>query len=132
MSKAVDLSGGWDGIYNYPRTFPSAAFTATLVDSGGILTGETTELSGQRHDRGQTLHALIDGTRGGNAVQFVKTYDDIRRARSPIFYRGMVNGDKTEINGNWEIPGMWSGTFIMVRRIAIEVAVEREVAEPVS
>jgi hypothetical protein len=111
VSGADDLSGGWDGIYNYPHTAPPTAFTATLRDAAGVIVGETTEPD----DRGGTRHALLDGARQGSAVHFVKSYDDQNRDYGSVRYSGTVNGEGTEITGRWDIPGAWSGTFIMVR-----------------
>ena len=131
MSGADDLSGGWSGIYNYPRTLRPTAFTATLRDSGGLLAGETTEPGQERHDRGITLHALLDGSREGNAISFIKTYDDPARAHYAVFYTGTVNAEGTEISGRWDIPGVWSGTFIMVRPVGEEERSEARTGETV-
>lgn len=131
MSGADDLSGGWDGIYNYPRAMRPNAFTATLRDSAGLLAGETSEPSQDREDRGAILHALIEGSREGSAVRFVKTYDTASRAHYAIFYSGTVNGEGSEISGRWDIPGVWSGTFIMVRRVGDEETAQANIAETV-
>jgi hypothetical protein len=131
VSGADDLSGGWDGIYNYPRAMRPNAFTATLRDSAGLLAGETSEPSQEREDRGVILHALIAGSREGSTVRFVKTYDAPSRAHYAVFYSGTVNGEGTEINGRWDIPGVWSGTFIMVRQVGDEAAAEAKIAETV-
>lgn len=109
MGDAADLGGDWDGIFNYPRALPPTAFTATLRDHGGVLTGETSEPG-----REGTLFALIEGRREGSGVTFVKVYDD--HHAKPIHYAGTLNADATEITGTWHIPGDWSGTFMMMRR----------------
>jgi hypothetical protein len=131
VSAADDLSGGWDGIYNYPRGHRPNAFAATMRDSHGLLAGEISEPSQEPHDRGAILHALLEGSREGSTVRFVKTYDDPSRAHYAIFYGGTVNGEGTEITGRWDIPGVWSGTFIMVRQVGDEERAEAEIAETV-
>jgi hypothetical protein len=132
MSGADDLSGGWDGIYNYPRGRPPTAFAATLRDVAGMIVGETSEPATLPGERGSVLHALLEGSREGGTVRFVKTYDERGYARrNAVLYTGTVNGEGTEISGRWEIPGNWSGTFIMVRRSGKEEAVETKIAETV-
>ena len=131
MSAADDLSGAWDGIYNYPRGHRPNAFAATLRDAHGLLAGEISEPSQERGDRGAILHALLEGSREGSTVRFVKTYDDPSRAHYAIFYSGTVNGEGTEITGRWDIPGVWSGSFIMVRQVSDEERAEAKIAETV-
>ncbi len=120
---ADDLSGQWTGIFNYPRGLPPTGFTATLRDMGGVLTGETAE---PRHDGGATLTAMIDGTRTGLAVTFVKIYDALDGEHDSVRYEGTVDAGGQEITGRWDIPGVWSGTFIMVRDAGVAAADERE------
>ncbi|MDB5707310.1 MAG: hypothetical protein JWN66_4426 [Sphingomonas bacterium] len=131
MSGADDLSGGWDGIFNYPRGYRPNAFTATLRDAGGFLTGETTEPSQDQCDRNAVLHAWLEGRRDGTAVMFVKSYDDPKRAHYAVHYDGSVTPDGNEINGRWNIPGVWSGTFIMVRKAGKTEEAEQKIAETI-
>ena len=132
MSGADDLSGGWDGIYNYPHTRRPTAFTATLRDVAGAIVGETSEPETLPGGRGSVLHALLEGSREGASVRVTKTYDEPGYARrNPVLYTGTVNGEGTEINGRWEIPGNWSGTFIMVRQAREEETTEVKTAETV-
>jgi len=114
MADPLDVTGYWDGIFNYPRTMPPNAFTADLREDHGRIVGETCEPSDSPHDQASELHALIEGMRSGADVTFTKFYDSTRRL-DPIAYRGTLSADATEINGTWSIPGNWSGTFIMVR-----------------
>lgn len=131
MSGADDLSGGWDGIFNYPRGRRPNAFTATLRDDGGFLTGETTEPSDGVNDSSAVLHAWLEGRREDSIVTFVKSYDDPARAHYTVHYAGSITPDGTEISGHWDIAGRLSGTFIMVRRAGRTEAVERRIAETV-
>lgn len=78
------------------------------------------------------MHGMIEGERTGDVVRFVKTYDDPGRLTTPVQYSGEVNADGTEISGSWEIPGHWSGSFLMMRAKTDAIVVERETAEPVT
>jgi hypothetical protein len=128
---ASDLSGRWDGIFNYPGGHGSNTFVAVLRDSGGLLTGETSEPSDEWSDHDTTLIAWLEGRHDGASVTFVKAYDDPNRADYTVSYRGSVSPDGNEINGIWDIPGIWSGIFIMIRPLGEAETVELEVAEPV-
>ena len=117
MSGADDLSGEWRGLYNYPAAQPPTEFTATLQDAGGVLSGHTVEPS----LRGVTITARIDGRRAGTAVTFNKLYDDQRDGDyDTVAYQGAVDAEGLEITGRWTIPGVWSGSFIMVRERGVE------------
>lgn len=106
-----DLTGRWDGIYNYPRTRPPTGYVALLGDRDGALTGEIEEVS----EAGEPLAAVLDGERVGSQVRFTKRYDDVERAYYAVDYEGGLSAEGDEITGEWTIPGVWSGTFIMVR-----------------
>ena len=131
MSDAKDLSGGWDGIFNYADGHPPNVFAAILRDIGGVLTGETTEPSDDDGDHAETLHAWIEGQHEGAAVTFVKSYDDPARADYVVQYSGSATPDGTEISGTWDIVGIRSGTFIMVRKAGQAEEVDLKVAETV-
>ena len=74
-------------------------------------------------------HAVIEGSREGNLVRWVKVYDDLGRATP--HYQGTVHSDGDEIEGTWHIPGNWSGTFMMMRRRKGRAAETRQVGEVV-
>lgn len=112
MNPTADLSGDWRGLFNYPAAQPPTEFTAILHDAGGSLSGGTVEPG----LRGGTVTARIDGRRTGQAVTFMKLYDDDRNGDyDTVAYHGEVDADGTEIAGRWTIPNVWSGSFIMVR-----------------
>ena len=119
---ADDLSGDWRGIFNYPGAAgPPTEFTASLRDAGGLLTGETVEPTPYAF----ALAARIDGRRSGSAVTFNKLYDEVDAGGyDQVAYRGEVDADGLEITGRWTIPGVWSGTFIMVRDKGVEEKAE--------
>lgn len=125
------MTGRWDGIFNYPHDLPPNGFTATLIEQGGAITGETEEVGDTDPGEGETLHALIDGTRIGSAVNFTKHYDRVDRAPFPVRYDGTLSPEGDEIAGEWTIPGIWSGTFIMVRQIGAVEEVGQVVAAEV-
>ena len=122
----LDLTGRWSGIYNYPHSMPPTPFEAVIRDSGGFIAGETTEPGRD----GGTLNALIEGHRQGSGVRFAKIYDEAPRPAYRVDYAGTIADGGDEIHGRWQIPGNWSGTFLMVREGgAEEEAAERESAE---
>lgn len=123
---AVNLSGEWHGIFNYPAAGPPTEFTATLSDAGGVLTGSTVEPSLY----GATITARVDGRRQGSAVTFMKLYDhDGGGTYDAVAYQGSVDPEGVEITGRWTIPGNWSGSFIMVREKGADAAADAEAAD---
>jgi len=124
-----DLSGRWSGIYSYPARFPPNSFEATISDSGGLITGEISQPGEFFEPPGTVQHAIIEGRREGSSVSFLKFYDDL--ARPTPHYRGTVKPGGDEIEGEWTIPGDWSGTFLMVRGPRTAEAAERAVGEEV-
>ena len=125
-----DLSGDWIGIYNYPDTYPPTQFQALLRDDGGRITGETRERD-ELFTGGKDLRALIDGSRDGDILTFVKIYEDEAFNSEIVRYEGQIQPDGTEISGHWEVPGIWAGTFIMMREGGAEESVERKVGETI-
>jgi hypothetical protein len=123
-----DLTGVWDGMFSYPRVHPPTLFTAVMMELGVSISGSTHEVSSIGELSGQTLEAAIDGARSGDAIRFTKTYDASTPGHtSPVSYEGVLSPDGTEIEGEWSIPGTWSGKFIMVRSGgAAEAAEERQ------
>ena len=124
---SVDLSGEWIGIYNYPHSAPPNEFSASLRDHGGLVTGETSE----PNPKGGSLHAVIEGNREGGRLVFTKIYDDLEFSTDPIRYDGRIDPGGDEIEGKWTIPGVLSGTFLMVRGARAEEKVEEQVSEEV-
>ena len=122
-----DLSGDWFGMYNYPHGGPPTRFEATVRDHGGAITGETAEPDLQR-EPSPTLHPDNEGTHDGERLRFTKFYDDLEFSPEPILYDGRIDRSGDEIEGGWTIPGVWSGTFLMVRGARREEAVAQEVA----
>ena len=107
-----NLTGIWNGLYTYSDG-RSISFVATLIDGGGSLTGTTHESASSG---GATLCASVTGAHSDGAVTFTKTYDRPSFFyRSPIFYRGALSSDGTEIEGRWTIHRLWSGKFLMIR-----------------
>jgi hypothetical protein len=131
MSKEAryDLSGQWSGIYNYPARFPPNPFEATLRDAAGLITGEITQPGEFFEPAGTVQHAVIEGRCEGSLLTFVKFYDDL--SRPTPHYRGTIMEGGEEIEGEWTIPGDWSGTFLMIRGSGASEALERKVTEEV-
>jgi hypothetical protein len=120
-----NLTGVWNGLYTY-RDGRSTSFVATLIESGGSLSGTTHEPD-TRGTPGAVLYATLTGARSDLAVTFVKTYErpDIFH-RSSVRYEGVLNGENTEIEGRWTIMRFWSGKFLMVRSPGQEMKAERK------
>lgn len=123
-----DLTGEWSGIYNYPALYPPNSFEASIRDSGGIITGVIRQ-PGEFFERSGIQHAVIEGSREGNLVRWVKLYDDLGRATP--HYQGTIHPDGDEIDGTWHIPGDWSGTFLMIRRRTERASEARKVTEKI-
>lgn len=131
MSDDANLSGKWSGFYNYPGGRPPTQFEAELLDTVGLLSGETREEGDSPDCFGETLQAVLDGRRDGDRVAFTKRYDDLRRAYYATAYEGVLAPDGNEIEGRWTVPGIWSGTFLMVRHAGATQAEEKKVSEEV-
>lgn len=124
-----DLSGQWSGIFNYPSMFPPNSFEATIRDAGGVITGLITQPREVFDAPGAPRQAVIEGSRSGSTLSFVKIYDDLERPTP--HYHGTIQPGGDEIEGEWTIPGDWSGTFLMIRGSRAGESVERRVSEKV-
>ena len=122
-----DLSGRWTGIFSYPSLLPPNSFEAEIRDVGGLISGVITQPREVFEPSGPDRQAMIDGRREGGEVTFVKFYDDLERPTP--HYHGRIQADGDEINGEWTIPGDWSGTFIMIREGNAAATAERRVGE---
>lgn len=126
-ANAQDLTGIWQGLYTYADG-RSVSFVATLIESGGALTGTTHEPCVSGRAAGGTLFATLAGTRQGDTVSFRKTYEGDVPGYGAVDYVGMLNSDASEIEGRWIILGVWSGKFLMIRPIRASTSTENEVA----
>ena len=120
-----DLTGEWSGIYSYPRWLPPNTFEASIRDAGGVISGVIRQPGEIIEAPGIVQHSVIEGNRSGGLVRWVKIYDDLDRATPHYAGRILAGGD--EIEGEWHIPGDWSGTFMMMRRRSDEAQAERKV-----
>lgn len=120
-----NLTGVWNGLYSY-RDGHATPFVATLIESGGSLSGTTHEPSATG-GAGAMLLASLAGDRSDSAVTFTKTYERPDALhRSAIRYEGALNGEGTEIEGRWIIMRFCSGRFLMVRSPGQEIKAERK------
>ena len=124
-----DLSGHWTGLFSYPSLYPSNTFEAVIRDSGGLITGVITQPREVMEPVGPPQQAVIDGSRTGSTLRFIKIYDDLTRATP--HYHGTIQPGGDEIEGEWTIPGNWSGTFLMIRGSKAGAAIERRISEKV-
>ena len=126
---AMDLSGDWTGVFDYGlETQDAVPFTATLMDVGGVVWGETQEPNTFAPNAGPELIAEVSGTRSGLEVHFRKAYCGKPRGGAyPIHYTGHISAGGKRIEGQWRInvPGVpFSGPFVMTRVPGIEVTHE--------
>jgi hypothetical protein len=126
------LTGVWHGIYSYPHDQPPVSFVATLIEHGGTVSGTTHEPCPAWVGPNEILCATLAGSRRDRAVDFVKAYNPASIPfDSPIVYEGTLNGDGTEIEGRWIIPGVLAGKFLMVRSAGAAETIARKIAERV-
>jgi hypothetical protein len=127
VNQAHDLSGRWIGIYNYPHTWPPIEFETELSDTAGLVTGSTTETGAPWEPSGSVVKAAIQGRREESKVRFSKVYDDDSVNDLWVEYEGAISIDGNEIEGQWTVPGEWSGSFMMVRQAGQRATVEAHI-----
>lgn len=125
----MDLSGDWTGVFDYGLEGRDAVpFTATLMDVGGVVWGETQEPNTFAQDAGDELTAEVSGTRSRLEVHFRKAYlGSPKGGRDPIHYTGHISAGGKRIEGQWRInvPGVpFGGPFVMTRITGVEVTRE--------
>ncbi|MBR0846161.1 hypothetical protein JQ543_00285 [Bradyrhizobium diazoefficiens] len=127
---SIDLTGVWDGTFMQPGV-GMITFMATLVETGGALSGRVTEPCMMATCPISTHHAAIAGQRAGSAVSFVKRYEPPGFGYASVTYEGSVNAEATEIDGRWRLPGA-SGAFLMIRagKTAQAVTTEKRAKAP--
>ena len=102
-----DLTGQWSGIYNYPALYPPNTFEAVIRDVGGAITGEIEQPGEFFEPPGIVQHAMIEGSREGSSVRFVKILRRPRPADAALSWRHPAR--RRRDRGEWTIPGNWSG-----------------------
>lgn len=127
----TSLTGVWHGLYTYPGYGQPVYFVATLIDSGGSLSGTTHESEIGELGAPLTLYAGIAGSIQGASVVFTKTYDGSGGWTHQVAYDGMLNGERTEIEGRWTIRAKASGRFLMIRSRGVTETIVREAFEKV-
>ena len=120
-----DLSGQWDGHFDYPSGFgPRTPFLASVDQTGGRISG--TIIEPDLYGSAAPASATIEGVVAGDTVDFTKIY---RKASSvydnPVDYVGRVDETGNRITGVWSLLDI-NGLFEMTRQAAIERTVERE------
>jgi len=125
-----NLGGAWNGLYFYAGYPEPVSFVALLIDVGSHFSGSIHEYEGIISEQRILLYASVDGEREGSRVSFLKTYDGTGGWKHTVRYEGALNGDATEIAGQWHVGG-GSGAFIMTRAGAVEEAEIRKAVEPI-
>ena len=74
------------------------------------------ELSNNGPSKGQALCATVSGARDGAVVRFTKEYPPETAGHGrAVIYKGLLSADGLQIEGEWTVPGSWSGKFLMIR-----------------
>jgi hypothetical protein len=130
MAGDNNLGGAWNGLYFYGWIPEPVSFVALLIDLGTSFSGSIHEYEGLISEQRILLYASVDGLREGALISFLKTYDGTGGWKHTVRYEGVLNGDATEIAGQWYVDGE-TGRFIMARAGAVEEAEIRKAVEPV-
>lgn len=128
----LDMTGLWHGTYSYvDYASETTPFVANIVDGGGHLSGTIMEPSAYEEEEfggGEEVEAVIEGARGGQAVDFTKTYQGVVWNHS-VDYVGKLSADGQTVTGMWSVESL-DGTFEMHRDVNLdELAVQEEEAE---
>lgn len=125
----LDMTGLWHGTYSYvDHARETTPFAANILDEGGHLSGTIIEPSHGEEQLfgGDDVEAVIAGARGGQAVDFTKTYQGVSWFHS-VDYVGRLSADGRTVTGMWSVDTV-DGTFEMHRdaRLAGLAAQEQE------
>lgn len=110
-----NLTGVWNGQYDYAFGYEPVGFMATLIEAGTGFSGGVTETAPDRTGAPLDLFAVIDGRREGHSVNFTKTYGGSGGWEHIVEYEGTLSPDGNEIEGEWRVPGAMNGRFMMIR-----------------
>ena len=114
----MDVSGFWTGEYAYDSVKGlKVEFKAGLVQTGAILSGDTTEENTFADQCGQILIAELFGKVSAQNVSFTKAYKNGPPGQEKILYQGSISDDGSLITGTWTIMSRWTGSFRMTREI---------------
>lgn len=132
MTAKESLTDIWHGLYTYASQPEPVYFVATLIQSGMLLMGTTHESAEGRTGAPLTLFASLDGRLDQDIVTFTKIYDGSHGWHHQVAYEGLLNGERTEIEGHWRIaPGNGQmgarGRFLMIRSSGASEAAVRGV-----
>jgi hypothetical protein len=132
MSDTNDnLTGVWNGRYDYRHSLDPVGFMATIIDSGASLSGGVSETCVDADGIVVDLFATLSGRRSGSSVSFTKTYDASSGWNHSVEYDGRLSADGNEIEGEWRIPGKAHGRFLMVRPDRKTAEAEQKIEEKV-
>jgi hypothetical protein len=135
MDRNDSLTGVWQGLYSYPpeAKMRESHFVATLFDTGGLLGGTIHENMNRLNGSVTPANASVDGRCDGDHVHFVKSYDGTGCLTHQVHYDGVLNADRTKVEGTWTIFsirwGRQGGRFLMVRDRPLASAAKAEAFE---
>ncbi len=129
QKSSENISGFWTGVYDYPRNYKQPVpFNVILTEDSNILRGEIIEPNTMSPVQNKGLFASLSGTRQGQNINFLKTYEGVPKASHSLLYEGTLDASHTKIEGMWrsvEHPS-WSGPFVMNRSSGKEERVEEK------
>ena len=127
MAAAANVGGLWMGSYSYPEGLgPTTPFLARIEDRDGALSGTIIEPNLQGY-LGDSVEAVIRGSRHGVQVDFTKVYDGAADFAHAIDYVGRLSEDGNRISGVWSLEDL-DGSFEMYREAVWEEVEEQEAA----
>jgi hypothetical protein len=129
MDEGFDtLSGQWIGRYEYKRGARPVAFEADITEDQGWLSGQISEPNSFRPGMGHILNATLTGTRTGDDVQFIKSYQGFAQ-HGALIYSGTANSVLNRIEGRWHFSDLpsWDGRFVMMRKPRAAARAARDV-----
>jgi hypothetical protein len=112
-ARAGDLTGVWEGYYEYGNGQQGVPFTMELTHRSSAISGQLVELQtfGQEVDDGM-LAAALSGSASGDLLSFTKTYDGSGGVSHSVVYRGtVIEADNGTLiaTGIWETDGTRGG-----------------------
>lgn len=110
MADPSDVTGVWYGRYRSNVDPQENSFIALMEEIGATISGSITEPDGAAGIR----RAIVQGTRDGTTIRFVKRYDGSGGWTHSVRYTGTVDAEGTAIDGIWQVDWL-HGSFVMER-----------------
>jgi len=131
FESSQSLTGVWHGLYSYTtsKECRESHFTASLIDTGCIVSGTIHEDMNLPNGQSVVANAQVAGRHEGSDVNFMKSYDGTSGQTHTVYYLGQLLSGGDEIEGVWRILSIWgqeTGRFLMIRKREQAEAVKME------